>query len=395
MRIAYFDCPSGISGNMMLGALIDAGLEIAELRHELSKLRLSGYEIKSWRVVKKHIAGTFVKVETQEIGIERHLRDIVEIIEGSTLSDDVKQKSVAVFEKLAHAEAAVHGLDVEDIHFHEVGALDAIVDIVGSVIGLRLLGIEVVYSSALHLGTGFVKCAHGLLPVPAPATLALVKGVPTYGRDIEAELTTPTGAAIITTLAKEFGRAPLMEVEAIGYGAGSRDLPIPNLLRVSVGETQSTGQGYSEDTITVIETNIDDMNPEFYDHVMDQLLERGALDVFLTPIQMKRNRPAVKLSLLVKASDLDRMLDVLFSETTTMGVRLYEVARKKLVRESVIVDTPYGKVSVKLGKLGDALKNVSPEHEDCLILAEEQGVPLKEVYHAARQAAFEAWRPQR
>jgi len=244
----------------------------------------------------------------------------------------------------------------------------------------------------LHLGTGAVECAHGLFPVPAPATLALVKGVPTYGRDIEAELTTPTGAAIITTLAREFGHAPLMRLEAIGYGAGSRDLAIPNVLRVSLGQTQLADQGYDEDTVTVVETNIDDLNPEFYDHVMDRLFEAGALDVFLTPVQMKRNRPAVKLSLLIKPDDLDPMLDILFTETTTLGVRLHEVARKKLTRESIVVDTPYGEVSVKLGLLGDTLKNVSPEYEDCRLLTQEQDVPLKEIYHAARRAALEAWR---
>ena len=236
MRVAYFDCFSGISGNMMLGALIDAGLEIEELRRELAKLKLTGYTIEANRVLKRHIAGTLVDVKTQEEGVERHLADILGIVERSDLSEEVKGTSGAIFTKLAEAEARVHGLDVENIHFHEVGGLDAIVDIVGSVVGLRNLDIEEVYSSPLHLGAGFVECAHGLLPVPAPATLELVKGVPTYGRDVKAELTTPTGAAIISALTKGFGRAPAMNVEAIGYGAGHRDLPIPNLLRVSIGQ---------------------------------------------------------------------------------------------------------------------------------------------------------------
>jgi uncharacterized protein (TIGR00299 family) protein len=390
MKIAYFDCFSGISGNMVLGALIDAGLEIECLRRELAKLKLTGYKIETSKVLKRYIAATLVDVKTQEEGVERHLGDIIDIIEQSDLSGEVKEISKAIFTKLAEAEAKVHGLDIEDIHFHEVGGLDAIVDIVGSVAGLKSLGIEEVYSSPLHLGTGFVKCAHGTLPVPAPATLELVKEVPTYGRDVEAELATPTGAAIITTLAKGFGQSPLMEVEAIGYGAGNRDLPIPNLLRISIGETvEASVRGYEEDVVTVMEANIDDMNPEFYDHVMGRLFEKGALDVFLTPIQMKRNRPAVKLSALVREANLSGVLDAFFEETTTLGVRLYEAKRKKLSRESIVVETKYGMVDVKIGKLGDIVKNVSPEYENCRKTASQLGVSLKEVYQEAKRAARE------
>jgi uncharacterized protein (TIGR00299 family) protein len=390
MRIAYFDCFSGISGNMVLGALIDAGLEIDWLRRELAKLKLANYKIEASKVLKRYIAGTLVDVKTHKEGVERHLGDILDIIERSDLSEEVKGTSRAIFTKLAEAEAKVHGLDVEDIHFHEVGGLDAIVDIVGSVVGLRSLGIEEVYSSPLHLGTGFVECAHGMLPVPAPATLELVRGVPTYGRDVEVELTTPTGAAIITTLAKGFGQSPLMEVKAIGYGAGHRDLPIPNLLRISIGEAvEASVRGYEEDVVTVMEANIDDMNPEFYDHVMGRLFEKGALDVFLTPIQMKRNRPAVKLSALVGEANVSGVLDAFFEETTTLGVRLYEMRRKKLARESIVVETKYGRVDVKVGKLGDVVKNVSPEYEDCRRTASQLGVSLKEVYEEARRAARE------
>ena len=390
MRIAYFDCFSGISGNMLLGALIDAGLEVEWLRQELAKLKLANYKIEASKVLKRYIAGTLVDVKTHKEGVERHLGDILDIIERSDLSEEVKGTSRAIFTKLAKAEAKVHGLDVEDVHFHEVGGLDAIVDIVGSVVGLRSLGIEEVYSSPLHLGTGFVKCAHGMLPVPAPATLELVRGVPTYGRDVEAELTTPTGAAIITTLAKGFGQSPLMEVEAIGYGAGHRDLPIPNLLRISIGEAvEASVRGYEEDVVTVMEANIDDMNPEFYEHVMGRLFEQGALDVFLTPIQMKRNRPAVKLSALAREANVSGVLDAFFEETTTLGVRLYEMRRKKLARESIVVETKYGRVDVKVGKLGDVVKNVSPEYEDCRRTASQLGVSLKEVYEEARRAARE------
>jgi len=390
MRIAYFDCFSGISGNMILGALLDVGLELDALRQALAGLKISGYEIKARRVVKKHIACTLVDVETREVGVERHLSDILDIIGESTLPGDVKQTCGRIFTRLAEAEAKVHGLDVEDIHFHEVGGLDAIVDVVGSVAGLKLLGIEEVYSSPLHLGRGFVECAHGRFPVPAPATLELVRGVPTYGRDVEAELVTPTGAAIITTLAKGFGPSPTMEVEAIGYGAGYRDLPIPNLLRVSVGRAlRPEERGYEEDIVTLMEANIDDMNPEFYEHVMARLFDKGALDVFLTPIQMKKSRPAVKLSAIVREADLNGVLDAFFGETTTLGVRLYEVRRKKLAREEIVVGTRYGKVSVKVGRLGDAVKNISPEYEDCRRIAEREGIPLKEVYGEARRAAEE------
>ncbi len=386
MKIAYFDCFSGISGNMILGALLDAGLEIEALKETLAGLKVSGYEIESRRVLKGQIAGTLVDVKTQEEGIERHLGDILDIVERSALSGKIKETCGKIFAGLAEAEARVHGADMEHIHFHEVGGLDAIVDVVGSVVGLELLGIEEVYVSPLHLGTGFVQCAHGKLPVPAPATLELVKGVPTYGRDIQAELTTPTGAAIITTLAKGFGQAPLMTLETIGYGAGHRDLPIPNLLRISIGDAARSGE---EDVITVVETNIDNMNPELYEHVMERLFEKGALDVFITPIQMKKNRPAVKLSALVRENDLARVLDALFEETTTLGVRFYAASRKKLGRESVIVDTKYGQVVIKVGKLGEVVKNISPEYEDCRRIASQLGIPLKEVYEEARRAARE------
>ena len=390
MKIAYFDCFSGISGNMVLGALLDAGLGLDALKEALAGLKVSGYEIEARKVLKRYIAGTLVDVKTQEEGVGRHLGDILDIIEGSTLPEDVKGRAGAIFIRLAETEARVHGVNVEEIHFHEVGGLDAIVDIVGSVVGLKLMGIEEVYSSPLHLGRGFVKCAHGLLPVPSPATMELVKGVPTYGRDIEAELTTPTGAAIITTLAKGFGRAPLMEVEAIGYGAGHRDLPIPNLLRVSIGKAvEPRGRDYEEDVVTLIEANIDDMNPELYEHVMERLFEKGALDVFLTPIQMKKSRPAVKLSAIVRTADLSGVLDAFFDETTTLGVRLYEAKRKKLNRGSLVVKTRYGKVGVKVGKLGDVVKNISPEYEDCRRIALQLGIPLKEVYEEAKRAARE------
>ena len=384
MRLAYFDCFSGISGNMVLGALLDAGLELDALKEALAGLRISGYEIKARKVKRRGIVGTLVDVRASKGEMERTLSDILEIIGESDLPEDVKERAGAVFTRLAEAEARVHGVSVEEVHFHEVGGLDAIVDVVGSVVGLRLLGVEEVYSSPLHLGRGFVECAHGLLPVPAPATLELVKGVPVYGWDIEVELVTPTGAAIITALAKSFGPLPSVRVERIGYGAGHRELRIPNLLRLVIASAPGE---FEEDTVVLLETNIDDMNPEFYEHVMDRLFQRGALDVFLTPIQMKRTRPAVMLSVIVGKKEVDEALRVIFEETTTLGVRMQEVRRRKLARESIVVETRYGPIAVKVARLGSAVKNISPEYEECRRIAEQQGIPLKVVYEEAKRAA--------
>jgi uncharacterized protein (TIGR00299 family) protein len=388
MKLAYFDCASGISGNMILGAMLDAGLELDALQEALAALKVSGYEMEATRVQRKGLAGTLVDVRASEGQMARHLGDILEIIGESGLPGDVKEKAAAVFTRLAEVEAKIHGVSVEEIHFHEVGGLDAIVDVVGTIIGLKLLGIEEVYSSPLHLGKGFVKCAHGLLPVPAPATLELVKGLPVYGWDIEAELVTPTGAAIISTLAK-FDPPPPMRVERIGYGAGHRDLPIPNLLRLVIAITYPHAGELEQDTVVLLETNIDDMNPEFYEYVMDKLFQKGALDVFLTPIQMKRNRPGTMLSVIVGQEDVDKMLGVIFEETTTLGVRIQEVRRKKLIRESVMLHTRYGSISVKVAKLDGVVKNVSPEYEECRQIAEKYHVPLKVVYEEVKKVAIQ------
>ena len=387
MKIAYFDCFSGISGNMILGALVDAGLEVERLKAELARLSLSGYTLGAQTVRRRYLRGTHVEVGVSEEGVERHLHEIEEIIAGSDLPDEVKVRGLAIFRRLAEAEAHVHGIPVERVHFHEVGAMDAIVDVVGAVVGLWLLGIEHVYASPVHVGRGTVTCAHGTLPVPAPATQELLRGVPIYGRDVDAELVTPTGAAILTTLAERFGAAPPMRVEQVGYGAGSRDLPLPNLLRVSIGETTEQVEGYEEDVVTVIETNIDDMNPQLYEHVMERLFDSGALDVFLTPIQMKRNRPGVQLSVLVAEERVADVLDILFAETTTIGVRTCPMRRWKLGRERIVVETRYGPVGVKVARRSGTVMNVAPEYRECRRVAEEQGVPLKEMYQAALEAA--------
>jgi uncharacterized protein (TIGR00299 family) protein len=387
MRIAFFDCFAGISGNMVLGALLDAGLDREKLEEELVKLGLSGYQIHVQSVHRRGLHGTHVEVEVSEKQPTRHLRDIEATILESTVPEVVKEHSLAIFRRLAEAEARVHGSSIEAVHFHEVGAVDAIIDVVGAALGLWLLGVEKVYASAVHVGRGTVECAHGTLPVPAPATLELLRGVPIYGRDIDSELVTPTGAAILATLAQTFGDAPPMKVAAIGYGAGTRELPLPNLLRLTIGETGAELEGFEEDSVTLIETNIDDMNPQWYEHVMEQLFDAGALDVFLTPIQMKHNRPAIQISVIVPMAELQAVLSVLFTETTTIGVRTSVKRRWKLQRERILVQTPLGAIHVKVSRRGRQILNLLPEHRDCQKIATERRVPLKEVHQVALESA--------
>ena len=384
MKAIYFDCFAGISGDMTLGALVDAGLDIEMLKSELSKLNLMGYSTSAEKVVKKGITGTKINIEIEEQNAHRHLRHINEIIDNSALDDDIKQTAKKIFLRLAEAEAKIHNTTVEKIHFHEVGAVDAIIDIVGAVIGIRLLGIEKIYASRIHVGNGFVKCRHGKIPLPAPATVDLLKNVPVYSTGIEGELTTPTGAAIITTLAESFGNMPLMNIRQIGYGVGTSDREIPNLLRVMIGEIIESG--YETDTVTIIETNIDDMNPEFYEYVSEKLLKLGALDVCTSPVYMKKSRPGALLSIITDHDKIEDILSVIFSETTTIGIRMYHAERIKLQREVVIVATQYGDVRVKISKYKDQVKNIAPEYDDCKKIAAEKNIPLKNVYDAARKA---------
>ena len=387
MKIAYFDCFSGISGDMTVGALLDAGLKVEALEKELKKLGLSGYQLEVNKVVKKGISATQFKVKIKEEGVERRFRDILDILEKSKLDEEVKRETKKIFFNIAQAESKIHQKDIDKIHFHEIGGLDSIIDITSAVIGIKTLGIEEIYSSALPVGKGFVKCAHGLIPVPAPATLELLKNIPIYSGGIESEMITPTGAAIISTLAKNFGERPLMKIERIGYGAGEKEFAIPNLLRVSIGEKVlndgNLKDGYVNDEAVLIETNVDDMNPEFYDYIMDQLFSQGALDVFLTPIQMKKNRPAHMLSVVVYEQDLRGMLEVLFSESTTLGVRIREIKRLRLTQQNFIAETKYGKIKVKVGIFEGEIKNIAPEYEDCKKMAKQHQVPLKEVYEEA------------
>jgi pyridinium-3,5-bisthiocarboxylic acid mononucleotide nickel chelatase len=383
MKIAYFDCFSGISGDMILGALVDAGVSIESLSIELQKLHITGFKLESRSVTKHGIPGTKVDVVIEKERQFNHVSEIQELIGKSDLAPQIKQTSIKVFQRLADAEANVHGVTSTQVHFHEVGALDAIVDIVGSIIGLNLLSIQEIYASKLNLGTGFVKTQHGMMPVPAPATMELVKGFPVYNRDIARELVTPTGAAIITTIATRFGEMPAMEAQAIGYGAGDQDIPeIPNLLRLAIGENKELK---IEEEITVIETNIDDLNPQIYGYLMDKLFAAGALDVYYTPIQMKKNRPGILLTILTNPANVNNISEIVFTETSTFGVRINQMQRQTLDRERITVQTKYGPISVKVGKRNGKVVSSSPEYQDCMLAAEKHHIPFKEVYQEALQ----------
>ncbi|HGE69756.1 TPA: nickel pincer cofactor biosynthesis protein LarC [Candidatus Poribacteria bacterium] len=390
-KVAYFDCFSGISGDMTLGVLVDLGLKPEVLKDELLKLNLDGYKISFNKVQKHGITGTKVDIELDNHDHHhehnhhgRHLSDIIKLISESQLNQDVKDMAEKIFTRLGEAEAKVHNVDIEKIHFHEVGAVDSILDIVGSAIGINALEIDKIYSSPLPLGQGFVKSSHGVIPVPAPATVELLRGIPAKRTEVSAELVTPTGAAIISTITDSFGPIPDMTIENIGYGAGTKDFTEqPNLLRVIIGTSKDV---YESDVINVVETNIDDMSPQVYDLLMDKLFSIGALDVFLTPILMKKNRPAIKLTVLVESTKLQEACACILSETTTMGVRIYEANRKKLAREMTEIETEYGKVNVKLGKIGDEVIKIIPEYDNCKQLAEKNNVPIMKVHQAVLTA---------
>ena len=450
MKIAYFDCFAGISGDMTLGALIDLGVDPHWLAGELRKLCLTGYRLETRRVLKSGLqavqfsviledeaGGRLADSEFTEVdgpqeshahghveedhpgqeARQRSLSEILNLIRESQLSDRVKRTAMRIFTRLGEAESQVHGIPVEQVHFHEVGGVDAIIDIVGSAIALERLGIDEIYASPLHLGSGFVHSQHGLLPVPAPATANLITGVPAYSSQARGELVTPTGAAILTSLANGYGSMPLMKVQAVGYGAGRRERDFPNALRVFLGEAssqparqaqseaiQSAGRkrdpfpeqhnapvgpaGYHESPAVVLEATIDDMEPELFEALTDKLLTAGALDVLLIPVQMKKSRPGLILHVLAHPGSLDDLLQIIFTESTSIGVRTYEVTKRMLQREMTVVQTPYGPVNIKLARLGDRIVNLKPEYEDCRELARQLNVPLKDVLAAARLAAW-------
>lgn len=382
-KIVYFDCYSGVSGDMTLGALLDCGVSLKELRALLAGLELPGWRLQVERVTRRGLAGTAAAVLVDHAAeTHRHLPEITGLIRESALPEQVKEKSIAVFENLARAEAAVHGIAVDQVHFHEVGAVDAIIDIVGSAAALYLLGAARVYCSPLPVGGGMVKAAHGLLPLPAPAVLELLKArrVPVYGRDTDKELVTPTGAALVITLADGFGPPAEMTIEAVGYGAGTLDPGWPNFLRLLAGTAVSPTAVY-EEQVELIEANIDDLNPEIFGYLMDKLFAAGALDVFFTPIQMKKNRPAVKLAVLAPPHRLAALMDAVFEETSTLGVRVSGARKIMRPRTVETVQTEWGPVRVKLvPREGSFPVHFAPEYEDCLEIARRTGLPLKEVY---------------
>jgi uncharacterized protein (TIGR00299 family) protein len=381
MKLAYFDCFSGISGDMVLGALVDAGCPLEELRAGLARLGLGGWEISAEKVWKNGMAATYVRVQAADRQKHRSLSTILEILGKSALAAPVRERAAAIFQRLGEAEAKVHDVPIEKVHFHEVGAVDAIVDIVGAAIGFQALGIERFACSPLNLGSGTVKTAHGLLPVPAPATAELLRGRPTYSSGVERELVTPTGAAIVATLCEEFGPLPKMRVSAIGYGAGTADLPgQPNVVRLMVGETAETGAAIgTAEEVAVIEANLDDMNPQIYGYFLEKALGAGALDVFATPVQMKKNRPGTLLTLLCKPENADALMKLVFAETTTFGARTYRAERRVLPREWVTVQTEFGDVRVKVARANGKVLRAAPEYEDCRKLAAERDVPLQKV----------------
>ncbi|MGB2636592.1 MAG: nickel pincer cofactor biosynthesis protein LarC [Candidatus Acidiferrum sp.] len=384
MKAAYFDCFSGISGDMTLGALLDAGCSIDLLRAKLQALQVPGWEISSEKVWKNGMSATHVRVNTQDTQTHRSLTTILGILDKSNLDTNVKERASAIFRRLGEAEAAVHNVSIEKIHFHEVGAVDAIVDIVGACIGFQELGFEKFACSALNVGGGTAKMAHGVLPVPAPATARLLLGKPTYSTGVQKELVTPTGAAIVATLCDHFGPQPAMKISVIGYGAGTADLESqPNVLRIMVGELAASTTDTHDGTVRVLEANLDDMNPQIFGYLLEKALAAGALDVFATPVQMKKNRPGTLVTVLCKPEDEAKFQEMLFSETTTLGIRSHLVERRALPREFVKVSTRFGEVRVKLSRTAGRVQHASPEFDDCRKLAEEKNVPLHEVMEQA------------
>ncbi len=383
--VLYFDPFAGASGDMILGALVGLGVDAQALSAELTKLNLEGYSIAIRKVMRAGLAATKFDVEIREAPGERRYPEIRELIEASRLSSPVKRRALETFARLAEAEGRVHDIPPDQVHFHEVGAIDAIVDIVGAAAGFELIGASEVLSAPINVGRGIVTSAHGALPVPAPATAELLRGAPTFVAGPEAELTTPTGAAILTAAAR-FEPQPPMRVEKISYGAGSRDHQgFPNVLRAMLGKKEGEAQ-----RVVLIETNIDDMNPELFGYVLEKLLAAGALEVYLTPVIMKKNRPGTLLTVMAQPEQVDGLAELIFAETSTIGLRVAEAGRRTLERENISVETRYGPVPGKVSRLAGKIANFAPEYDECRRLAEKLGVPLKEIYAAAAQAFREA-----
>ncbi len=390
MIIAYLDCFSGISGDMAIAAFLDAGLRLSVLSRELKKLKIKGYEIKMRRVMRGKIAGTkFDCIKTKEHAGHRKLEDIIAIINRSSLGPRVKKLAADIFNNIGSAEAKIHGFRKGGVVWlHELGDIDSIIDIVGVAIAIDELGIDEVYASNINMGSTSVKTAHDFIPIPAPAALELLKGAPVKILDIGAELVTPTGAGILKTLSKGFGVMPSMKISKIGYGAGARQLErLPNMLRVLIGSPSEPA--FKEDNVMVVETNIDDMNPQHLEYVFEKLFSAGALDVYSSCIQMKKARPALKLSVICAPKDLEKISSAIFSETTTIGIRFYGAGRYRLERRTVKAKTKYGEVRVKVSERPGGVLTAAPEYDDCRRIAKTKRVPIGEVTDMAREAAYE------
>jgi len=386
MKIAYFDCFAGAGGDMIVAAMLDAGLDVEFLKAQLATLGLKKLDIKITETKRAGLRALSFLPVVPEQKQSRNLEQITEIISRSKISEQAKKTAIAVFERIAQAEGAVHGKDPDDIHFHEVGALDSIVDVVSASIGLEALGVDKVYCSALSVGGGTIKCADQMLPVPAPATTELLKGVPIVSGPAQVELLTPTAAAILTTVVERFCPLPSMKIDAIGYGAGSlQSEEFPNVLRLILGRSAGEAEA-NADSVCLLETNIDDVSGELVGSVTEKLFSRGALDVFTAPIYMKHGRPAEQISIICKVEDAQQFEQILFEEGLTFGVRRQILQRSKLAREFVTVQTEFGEIRIKAGRLGGKIVNAKPEFSDCVSVAKKHNVAVKAVLDAAMAA---------
>jgi uncharacterized protein (TIGR00299 family) protein len=386
MRIAYFDCIAGASGDMLMGALVDAGLPIASLETELGKLHLDDFHIRVSKVSKNAFGATKIDVEVRDDAPERYLEEIRRIVEKSAILPRVKERAMRIFTRICEVEGGIHGMAYDEVHLHEVGGVDAIVDVIGVLSAVELLGIERVVVSPLPMGRGFVKGAHGQIPLPAPATIGLLKGAPVYGSPIEKELVTPTGAALLTELADAWGPMPSMLLREVGYGAGTRDLQIPNVVRVMLGDAAAAGPWITE-TITVLETHLDNERGETIGYTCQRLMAEGALDVVSIPAQMKKDRPAHVVKVLAKPEDADRLENILFEETNTLGIRRSDTRRDALPRKFETVETRFGPITMKLARLPGGGMRATAEYEDCRKAAELHGVSLNSVTREAEHVA--------
>ena len=391
LRVAYFDCCSGISGDMILGALVDLGVNINDIRKALKSIRIGGYKLEAKKVKRKGLSCTQIKIKLENKKNHQNHRSfskIKKLIRESELPQKIKKNSIKIFERIAKVESDIHSSPLEKIHFHEVGGVDSIIDIVGGVWAIESLKLDKIYSSPLNVGEGFVDCSHGRLPVPAPATLKLLKGIPVFSSGVKTELATPTGVAMISFYAEKFQSMPAMTISEDGGGAGSRNISsIPNLLRIFIGEI-SSNEG---NELFMIETNIDDMNPEIFGVVMEQLFSVGALDVYFTSIMMKKNRPATKISVLAEKKNRERLSKILLTETSSFGIRVYSVDRMALDREVKKLKTPYGSVNIKIGRLDGKIVQAAPEFDNCNKISRNKKRPVKIIYDEIHALAQKKW----